>query len=328
MSGSGSSGNGLGTASAVTSPAATQGLDRRGLLATGFSFLAWGLLPLYLKLLAGVPVLQVMGHRVIWACVFVFAWLGLRRQLGAIGRVFRQPKAMAKLSLTAALISVNWAVYVWAVADGHVTDASLGYFINPLVSVMLGVFLLSEKLNRLQWVAVAVAAAGVLWLTVQLGHPPWAALALAISFGLYGFIRKSVVGVDSVTALAIETVLILPFALAWIGFESWRGQNAFGHLGLGMDLLMVFSGLVTAVPLVLFAYGVQRIPLSTVGLMQYAAPSLQLITAVFLFGEPFTHVQLIGFGCIWAALVIYAIDGVLRGRAPKPAASVQAAEAS
>ncbi|WP_411887084.1 EamA family transporter RarD [Hydrocarboniphaga effusa] len=324
MSGSG----GKGSAPATVGPAVNPRLDRRGLLATGLSFLSWGLLPLYLKLLASVPVFQVMGHRVIWACVFVFAWLGLRGQLGAAGRVFRQPQALSKLLLTAGLISVNWAVYVWAVADGHVVDASLGYFINPLVSVMLGVFLLSEKLNRWQWVAVSVAAVGVIWLTVQLGHPPWAALALAISFGLYGFVRKTVAGVDSVAALAIETVLILPFALAWIGFEAWRGQGAFGHQGPVMDVLLVLSGLVTAVPLVLFAYGVRRIPLSTVGLMQYAAPTLQLITAVLLFGEPFTHVQLIGFACIWAALVIYAIDGFVRGRAPKPAASVQAAEAA
>ena len=321
MSGNGS-GNGDGIA--TVSP----GLDRRGLLAAVIAFISWGLLPLYLKLLAGVPVFQVMSHRVIWACVFVFAWLGIRGQLGAVGPALKRPGTLAKLSVTAALISANWVIYVWAVASSHTVDASLGYFVNPLVSVLLGVFLLAEKLNRRQWFAVAVAGAGVLWLTVHLGRPPWVSLGLAISFGLYGFVRKTIVGVDSVTALFIETALILPFAGAWIGFEAFKGQGVFGNHGLTLVLLLVFSGLVTAVPLVLFAYGVQRIPLSTVGLMQYLAPTLQLITAVALFHEPFTHVQLIGFACIWAALVIYAADGFLRGRAPKPAASVQAAEAT
>ncbi len=300
---------------------------RGGLLATALSFLIWGLFPLYLKLLHAVPVFQVMSHRVVWCMVFVFGWLAARGQLVEVWRALRNPKTAARLLLSACFISCNWATYVWAAGNDHIVDASLGYFINPLVSVLLGVFLLSEKLNRRQWASVAMAALGVLWLTLQLGRPPWISLLLAMSFGLYGFVRKTVV-VESVTGLAVETLLVLPFCLAWLIYESTAGHSAFGHMGLGIDALLVLSGLVTALPLALFSYGVRRIPLTTVGLLQYVTPSMQLIIAVAVFHEPFTSVQLVGFGCIWVALVIYALDGVLRGRAPQPANGVRAAEAS
>ena len=213
------------------------------------------------------------------------------------------------------------------IGNDHTVEASLGYFINPLVSVLLGVFLLGERLNRRQWSAVALAALGVAWLTWQVGRPPWVALLLALSFGLYGFVRKKV-AIDAVAGLAVETVMILPFALAWLLFEAARGSSVFGHHGLRLDLLIVSSGLVTAVPLVLFAFGVRRVPLSTIGLLQYFAPSLQLLTALFVFHEPFSQAQAIGFGLIWIGLVIFALDGLWRGRLPRPAASIVAAEAS
>lgn len=297
-------------------------LDRRGLLAAIGAFAIWGLLPLYLKLLHQAPVFQIMTHRVVWCCLFVFGWLGLRGELGHVTRALADGVTRLRLFASAVMITINWLTYVWAVGNGHVVEASLGYFINPLVSVLLGVLFLSEKLNPRQWIAVALAALGVAWLTWQVGRPPWIALTLAFSFGLYGFVRKTVV-VDAVAGLAVETLLILPFALAWLLFEYGRGASVFGVVSWQLDALLVASGLLTAVPLVLFAFGVRRVPLTTIGLLQYMAPTLQLITALLVFKEPFTAVQAVGFGCIWLGLVVYAVDGVWRGR-PAPALRVAA----
>ena len=297
-------------------------LDRRGLLAAIGAFAIWGLLPLYLKLLHQAPVFQIMTHRVVWCCLFVFGWLGVRGELGHVTRALADGVTRLRLFASAVMITINWLTYVWAVGNGHVVEASLGYFINPLVSVLLGVLFLSEKLNPRQWIAVALAALGVAWLTWQVGRPPWIALTLAFSFGLYGFVRKTVV-VDAVAGLAVETLLILPFALAWLLFEYGRGASVFGVVSWQLDALLVASGLLTAVPLVLFAFGVRRVPLTTIGLLQYMAPTLQLITALLVFKEPFTAVQAVGFGCIWLGLVIYAVDGVWRGR-PAPALRVAA----
>lgn len=304
-----------------SSPVLTR-LDRRGLLAAIGAFAIWGLLPLYLKLLHQAPVFQIMTHRVVWCCLFVFGWLGVRGELGHVTRALADGVTRLRLFASAVMITINWLTYVWAVGNGHVVEASLGYFINPLVSVLLGVLFLSEKLNPRQWIAVALAALGVAWLTWQVGRPPWIALTLAFSFGLYGFVRKTVV-VDAVAGLAVETLLILPFALAWLLFEYGRGASVFGVVSWQLDALLVASGLLTAVPLVLFAFGVRRVPLTTIGLLQYMAPTLQLITALLVFKEPFTAVQAVGFGCIWLGLVVYAADGVWRGR-PAPALRVAA----
>jgi chloramphenicol-sensitive protein RarD len=302
-------------------------LDRRGLLAAIGAFATWGLLPLYLKLLQQAPVFQIMTHRVVWCCLFVFGWLGFRGELRQVGRALGDAGTRLRLFASAIMITINWLTYVWAVGNGHVVESSLGYFINPLVSVLLGVFFLKESLNRQQWSAVALAALGVAWLTWQVGHPPWIALLLAVSFGLYGFVRKKVV-VDAVAGLAVETVMILPFAVGWLVFEYLRGASVFGRVSLQLDLLLVASGLLTAVPLVLFAFGVRRVPLSTIGLLQYFAPSLQLLTALLVFKEPFTHVQAIGFGLIWLGLIVYAADGLWRGRPPRPVTAIRAAEAA
>jgi chloramphenicol-sensitive protein RarD len=301
--------------------------DRRGFFAAVAAFSMWGLLPLYLKLLHEAPVMQIMTHRVSWCCLFVFAWLAVRGELHYVGGALADGATRARLFGSALLISINWLVYVWAIGVGHTVEASLGYFINPLVSVLLGVFFLGERLNRAQWAAVALAALGVGWLTWQVGRPPWVALALAVSFGLYGFVRKKVV-IDAVAGLAVETVMILPFALAWLAFEGFRGTSVFGHVHFKLDLLLISSGLVTAIPLVLFAFGVRRVPLSTIGLLQYFAPSLQLLTALFVFKEPFSQAQAIGFGLIWIGLVIFAVDSLWRGRAPRPVSTIVAAEAS
>jgi len=289
--------------------------NRRGFAAALGAFFIWGLLPIYIHALAPTPTLQIMAHRMIWACLFVFAYLAFKGELGKVRSALRDARTLRLLLASAVLITLNWFVYVWAVSHGHVVESSLGYFINPLVSVLLGVFVLNEKLNRAQWSAVALAALGVLWLTLQVGRLPWIAIALALSFGTYGLIRKQV-AVESVPGLGVETLLITPLALVYLAWTLHAGTFAFGTLGVQIDVLLVLGGAFTAIPLALFAFGVRAVPLSTIGILQYIGPTLQLLTGVFLFHEPFTQTQLVGFGLIWAALVVYAGDGLWRARIP------------
>lgn len=296
-----------------TADAAASRRVTEGVLAAGGAFMIWGLFPMYLKALQSVPPLQVIAHRVVWCCLLVMGWLAGRRELGRVSAALADRRARWTLLATGALISVNWLVYVWGVTNDRVVETSLGYFINPLVNVLFGVVLLSERLNRMQWTAVGLAAAGVLYLTWSAGHPPWLALTLAVSFGLYGLLRK-VVSVDALAGLATETLLILPFAAAFLLWSEAAGTGALGHSGLAIDALLVGSGVVTAVPLVLFAFGARRIPYSTVGLLQYIAPSLQLALGVLVYGEPFGRERAIGFTLIWLALLIYAVDGLWRAR--------------
>jgi len=290
---------------------------RRGFLAAFGAFLIWGVLPLYIALLKPVGAIEIMAHRVVWACLFVFGYLAWSGHLGKVTSVLRDRALLLKLAITAALVSCNWFTYVWSVGHGHVLESSLGYFINPLVSVLLGVVVLRERLTPTQWLAVGIAALGVVWLTVQVGRPPWIALALAISFGLYGLVRKMAV-VDAVAGLGVETLLITPFMLAYLLWGAQAGVLQFAQHGPWLVALMVASGVVTAVPLVMFAYGVRRVPLSTIGLMQYLAPTLQFLCAVFIFRESFTHEHAVGFGLIWAALFVYAGEGLWRARRLRP----------
>jgi chloramphenicol-sensitive protein RarD len=297
----------------VATSTAAAARHRSGLVAAIGAFAFWGVFPLYLNLLAAVPALEILAHRIVWCCVFVIGWVAARGELGAIRAALANRGTRLRLAATGMLISVNWLTYVWAVNNGHVIDASLGYFINPLVSVALGVVVLSERLNRAQWTAVGLAAAGVLYLAIVTGRPPWISLVLAMSFGLYGLIRK-VVAVDSLPALATETLLLTPLAAGYLLWLGTRGAGAFGQLGAPTDLLLLGSGIATAVPLAMFAYGARRIPLSTVGLTQYLAPSMQFLLGVFFFGEPFPRARAIGFILIWCALAIYAADGLQRSR--------------
>jgi chloramphenicol-sensitive protein RarD len=275
------------------------------------AFLIWGVFPIYWKALAEVPALQIMAHRLAWCFVLVAAWLTLRRGAAWWRPLAAQPRLMRLLCASAVLIALNWWLYIWAVNAGHIVETSLGYFINPLVNVLLGVLVLKERLNGWQWLAVGAAAAGVAWLTLQAGGPPWIALALAFSFGLYGLIRKVAV-VESTPALGVESSILFVPAVAYLVWAEFAGVGGFAHRGAPIDALLVLSGVVTALPLILFAYGAQRIPYSLVGILQYIAPSLQLMCGVWLYAEPFTRVQAIGFACIWLALGIYATDGFLR----------------
>jgi chloramphenicol-sensitive protein RarD len=286
---------------------------RRGVLAASAAFVIWGLFPLYLKPLTQVPALEIIAHRIVWCVLFVMGWLAWKSRLSEVGAAFRDRAVLARLLLSATLIAANWGIYVWAVSNGRVLESSLGYFINPLVNVLLGVLGLGERLNPRQWIAVGLAALGVAWLTVTSGGLPWVSLALAISFGTYGLIRK-VVNIGAVPGLAVETLLLAPAALAWLLWLHANGDGHFGAPPLHVSLLLVGSGLITALPLALFATGARLIPYSVVGIIQYIGPTLQLLLGVFLYGEPFAGARAIGFCIIWAGLAVFVTDSLVRSR--------------
>lgn len=288
-------------------------VDRRGLLAAIGAYAMWGVFPLYWYLVREVPSLQIIAHRVIWCGFFVAGWLVLRQGSAWLRDALARPRVGTMLFASALLIGFNWGVYIWAVTHGRVVESSLGYFINPLVSVVIGVIVLRERLNRAQWIAVGIAALGVLWLALRHGEWPWVSLALAFSFAFYGLLRK-LAAVDAMPGLAIESLILLPPALGWLAWSEIQGQGVFAHGHLARDLLLVVGGALTALPLIGFAYGARRIPYSLVGILQYISPTLQLACGVLLLGERFVRDQAIGFACIWIALLLYAIDGWRRNR--------------
>jgi chloramphenicol-sensitive protein RarD len=263
-----------------------------------------------------VPSQQIIAHRIIWSTVLVVAWLLLSNGTGWWKQIAAQPRALPTLALSSMAIAFNWGLYIWAINAGHVIETSLGYFINPLVSVVLGVVVLKERLRGLQWLAVGCAALGVAWLTIDAGTPPWIALGLACSFGLYGLLRK-MISVDPVAGLGIESLYLF---LPAIGFALWsengHGGAFFSGWGWRNDLLLILGGAVTALPLIGFAYGVKRIPLSLVGILQYIAPSLGLLLGVFFFREPFDTAKAIGFAAIWTGLLLFIGDSLWRSRSP------------
>jgi chloramphenicol-sensitive protein RarD len=286
-----------------------QGSALRGALAAMAAFFIWGLFPLFWSRLGDVPPLQVLAHRALWCAVAVWALLLVRGELGWVRQV--SVRLLALLALGGALISINWAVYVVAVVTGHVIDTSLGYFISPLVSFVIAVVVLRERLNGPQRLAVAVATLGVVLLGWHLGTPPWIALGLALSFGSYGLVRK-LAPFDPVHGLAVESgAMLLPAA----GYLLWceaAGTGAFLHGHLRDDLLLVAGGPITAVPLVLFAYGAQRISMMALGVMQYISPIVALLLGILVFHETFGAARLVAFGCIWVALAMFSGDALRR----------------
>lgn len=286
--------------------------QRRGLAITAGTFVLWGVVPVYWHMLKQVPSAQIIAHRIIWSTLLVVAWLLFSSGLGWLRAIAAQPRALWMLALSSIAIAFNWGLYIWAVNAGHVIETSLGYFINPLVNVLLGVLVLHERLRRIQWLAVACAALGVAWLTIDAGTPPWIALGLASSFGLYGLLRK-LVAVDAVGGLGLESLYLFLPALGFaLWSESGHGGGFISGWGWGNDALLVLGGVVTAVPLIGFAYGVKRIPLSLVGLLQYIAPTLQLLLGVMFFHEPFDGGRALGFAAIWLGLLLYAGEGMWR----------------
>lgn len=285
---------------------------RRGVAYALCAYTLWGLFPLYFKAVASIPALDILAHRVFWSLAFVGVLVTWRIGWGWLPAVFRDRRVVGVFALSALMVFLNWAIYIWAVSRGRVVDASLGYFMNPLVNVLLGWLVLHERLRPLQWTAVLIAAGGVVWLTWIAGAPPWIGLTLAAAFGLYGLLRKTA-SLGAWEGFALETLFMLPFAMVYLGWFAARGEATYPSLPLTMQLLLIASGPVTALPLLFFAAAARRIPLSTLGLVQYLGPSVQLILAVWLFDEPFGGAKALGFAAIWAALVIYTGEMLWRG---------------
>lgn len=280
---------------------------RRGVLFGLAAYGWWGFVAIYFKSVAHVAPLEVLAHRVIWSLALLVLWLALSRQLATVRPVLRDRRTVAISLVTTALIAVNWLVFIWAVSTGHLLQASLGYFINPLVNVVLGVAFLGERLRRAQSAAVGLATIAVVWLIVVGGTLPWVSLALALTFGLYGLLRKKA-RVDSALGLAVETGVLLPLALLYIGWRMAQGDVAFGPADPRTSVLLVLAGPVTALPLLWFVAAARRLPYTTIGFLQYVAPSLQFALAVFAFGEPLRSATLVAFAGIWTALAVFSVD--------------------
>jgi len=257
--------------------------------------------------------MQIIAHRVAWACVVCLIWLLVRGDVGSLRKLFGDRALVGRLAISALLITINWVAYVWGVGHGRVVETSLGYFISPLVNVLLGVVVLRERLNVMQWTSVGIAALAVVYVSVSTGVLPWIALIIAASFSLYGFLRK-IMHVEALQGLAVETLLLMPLATGYLLWCEVTGTGVFGHSSVAVDALLVGCGPMTAVPLFLFAFAARVIPYSTLGLMLYIAPSLQLLSGIFVYHEPFEGARELGFVLIWLALLIYAADGLWRAR--------------
>jgi chloramphenicol-sensitive protein RarD len=296
---------------------------RAGILAGLGAYGLWGVFPLYFPLLEPAGGVEIVAHRVLWSLLFVALLLTVLRRWGQVRAAFSDRRSVLILAAAALLIAVNWLVFVYGVNSGHVVETSLGYFINPLVSVVLGVVFFAERLRALQWVAVGIATVAVAVLTVDYGHPPWIALALAASFGTYGLMKK-LVRVEPIPGLFVETALVGVPAVVVLGVLQAGGSGSFAAHGAGHALLLVSSGVATAVPLLLFAAATRRIPLSTVGLLQYVTPLMQLSIGIFIDDEPMPPARLAGFAIVWLALTVFTVDSVRTARAGGRAARLEA----
>ncbi|MFJ9535582.1 EamA family transporter RarD [Herbaspirillum sp. NPDC101396] len=272
-------------------------------------FLLWGLFPLYFKLLQDVSSFDIVVQRIFWSLLFLVAVLTWKRQWAWLGEVARKPRVLLGFLISALLLSGNWVLYVWAVNSGRIVDASLGYFMSPLISVLLGYVILKEKLRPLQWLSVFMALGAVLWLTWINGALPWIGLVIAATFGIYGLLRK-IAHLGALEGLALETILLAPLVLTILAVTAVHGNNGFLQASPTSQILLALSGPVTAIPLLLFARAARRIPLSLLGLLQYISPTMQLLTGVFIYDEPFDGPRLTGFVVIWAALAVYSVEGL------------------
>jgi len=279
------------------------------------AYVAWGLLPLYWKGIDSVPAGQLIGHRIVWSFLTLAAIISVLNQWPAVRAAISRPGVVRMYGLAAVLITINWFIYVWAVNHGFIVETSLGYFINPLVSVVFGVLVFGEELRQLQWVGVALAGGGVLYLTFAYGALPWIAMVLALSFGSYGAVKKKA-PLGSIHGLTIETAILLVPAIVYVLYADRAGEGAFLRRSSAVDALLVSTGVVTTVPLLMFASALQRTPLSTMGVLQYIAPTLQLLLGVLVYREPFSRTQLIGFVIVWAGLIVFGLDGWLSRRVP------------
>ena len=289
------------------------------------AYVLWGMFPLFFKQLQAASAIEVVLHRMVWSLVFVLIVLAVLRRWNWLGDVRRSPALLGKFAVSALLLAGNWLSYVWAVNNGHVLDASLGYFILPLINVALGFIFLHERPRKAQWVAFALAATGVLWMAVQSGHVPWLALLIAMTFGFYGLMRKTAT-LGALEGMSLETMLLAPLAVVAL---LWAGPSGPGSQWPAHDahtwLFLLLSGPVTAIPLLLFAAGARRVPLSTMGFLQYITPSILALMGVFLYGETFAGPRAVGFVFIWVALALYTAEGLWAGRRAAAARAAAAA---
>ncbi len=286
---------------------------KRGIVAGFLAYTLWGLLPAYWKAIEAIPPLEILCQRTVWSLFVVLAVLAARRQWGRVRKMRSRPKTLLLHLVSACLLSVNWFIYIWATVSGHIVDSSLGYFITPLLSVVLGVLFLHERLRAGQRVAIGFAVVGVLVLTVGYGSFPWIGLSLTFTFGFYGLLRK-VSPLGSVEGLSLETAVLSLPALGYLFYQEAGHGAFFGNAGTATGLLLVGTGLVTAIPLLLFASAARQVPLATVGLLQYIAPTFSFLLGVLVYGEPLTPARLLGFIPIWLALVLYSLEGLREER--------------
>lgn len=288
-----------------------------GILYASTAYAIWGLFPMYFKAVQDVPPLEILTHRVVWSLIFLGLVLAWRRQWAWMGNVVRRPRVLGWSAACGLLLAINWFTYIWAVNHGRVVDASLGYFINPLVNVLFGFVLLRERLRPVQWMAVGLAALGVAWLTWHSGSLPWIALTLAATFGTYGLLRKTA-ALGALEGQSLEVLVLFPFAFSYLVFLATQGTNAFLTAPAATQWLLAAAGPITAIPLLLFAAGARRIPFSLLGILQYIGPTLQFLLGVLLYNEPFGGARLLGFVLIWAALAVYSLESLWRNWAMKP----------
>ena len=288
----------------------------QGIIYAILAYLSWGLLPLYWKHLDMVSAVEILAHRVLWSSIITLALCLLMKKADFLRNYFSHPKSLVKLLITGLIVSINWGIYIYAINSGQILEASLGYFINPLVSIVLGMIFLGEKLNKMQIIAFVLAIAGVAYLTVNYGHFPWIAIGLAVSFGVYGLLKKKM-NYDSMSALAVETTLVAPLAIGYLLFGVSGGGVMFTSPSFSVVFLLVFAGIVTALPLYWFGMAAVRINLYSIGFFQYIAPTLKLFIGIYIFHEIFSTTHAVSFSLIWIGLALYIGDMIVRLRRHK-----------
>ncbi|MGL5285458.1 MAG: EamA family transporter RarD [Aeromonas sp.] len=293
-------------------------IQRQGVIFALSAYTLWGLAPIYFKHLTEVPAGEILTHRIIWSFVLLLVLVLAKRQWHKVQMVLGRPRLLLLLTLTSLLIGANWLLFIWAVNNGHMLDTSLGYYINPLLNVVLGMLFLGERLRRLQWAAVAMAAIGVGVQLIAFGSLPWIALVLAVSFSCYGLIRKKL-ALDALTGLLMETLVLLPAAAIYLWGIADSATSHMGDNTLSLNLLLIAAGLITTAPLLCFTAAATRLRFSTLGFFQYISPSLTFLLAVTQYGEHLSHDKVITFACIWSALVLFSLDGIRSGRREQPA---------
>ncbi len=293
----------------------------KGILAGIGAHILWGLFPIYWRLLEQDPAIEILAHRMVWSLVFVAGILTVQKEWRWLGEVLRNRRTVVIYTLAAILLSFNWYTYIWAINAGYVVEASLGYFINPLVNFLLGVIFLGEKLRGGQVAAVILAGLGVVYLTVNYGSLPWISLVLAFTFGMYALIKKTA-PLESMHGFSLETMVLFLPALAYLFYRDASGVGAFVHQGVLVTVLLILAGPVTSIPLLMFGYAARKIPLSMLGFIQYITPTMQFILGVFVYFEPFPKARLVGFSIIWLALLVYSLEGIWFNRKPKASPSL------